>query len=124
MITAYVNGVAYPPIELDFINQNLENAADVVTLDGSLYTDFTDNSHGLWSLQWDSLTETEYNAIRADYDAQFTNYQYPTLTIPHYGLTDVPVRMTINERSVWRHCGDVQNVQITFRETPQLPEVS
>lgn len=124
MITILVNGVAYPPIELDFINRNLEAATDVVTLDNSMYTDFVNNTHDTWSLQWDSMSEAQYNAIKADYDAQFTTYSYPTISIPYYSVTDVPARMTINEKDIWNHCGDVKNVQITFRETSQLPEVS
>lgn len=124
MIVVSVNGTDYPPIEVEFINKNLENAVDVVTLDSSLYTDFVNNTHDQWTLQYDSLTEAEYDAIRADYDAQFTDFAYPTLSIPYYEVTDVPARMYINEKSIWKHCGDVKGVQITFRETSQLPEVS
>jgi len=113
-----------PPIELDFINRNLENAVDVITLDNTIYTDFVDNDFNQWSLKWDSLTQTEYGAIREYYNAQFTDYSYPLLSIPYYSLNNVPVRMTINEKSIWNHCGDVMGVQIGFRETNPLPEVS
>lgn len=124
MIVVYVNDVAYPPLERDFVNSNLESATDVVTLDNSLYTDFQDNTHSMWSLQYDSLTQYQYDAIRADYDAQFTTYEYPLLSIPYYDVEDVPARMTINDKNIWKHCGDVKGVQITFRETSQLPEES
>lgn len=124
MITVSVNGTAYPPLEVEFVNNNLANAVDVVTLDNSMYTDFVNNTYNTWSLQYDSLTEAEYDAIKADYDAQFIDYQYPTLSIPYYSVSDIPTRMTINEKSIWKHCGDVKNIQITFRETGQLPEVS
>lgn len=30
-----------PEIELDFIDAPIENATDVITLDGGIYTDFT-----------------------------------------------------------------------------------
>lgn len=128
MITAVLTNdsgsLTLPPLEQDFINQNLENAVDVVTLDNAIYTDFVDNDFAQWSLQWESITQAEYDSIRAYYDAQFTDYEYPTLTIAFYDVTNVPVRMTINEKNIWNYCGDVMGVQISFRETNPLPEVS
>src|SRR5688572_28231881 len=122
-ITATLNGTAMPPIELDFINTPTENAVDVVTLDGSMYTDFVSQEYA-WAFNYDSLTEAQYDAIRAIYDSQFTFYEYPLLSIPYYDIEDQPVRMRINEKNIWNHCGDVQGVQVTFRQTDQLPEVS
>lgn len=123
MITATLSGDLLPPIELDFIDTPLENAVDVVTLSGEMYTDFTSQQRE-WTFNYDSLAENEYDEIREKYDAQFVDYQYPTLTIPHYSVADKPVRMYINEKSIWKHCGDVKGVQLKFRETSQLPEVS
>lgn len=123
MITAQLNGVDMPPIEIDFINTPTENATDVVTLDGSMYTDFISQNYG-WTFNYGSLTKAQYDIIRAVYDSQFTSYEYPLLTIDYYSVEDQPVRMYINEKNIWNNCGDIQNVQITFRETPQLPEVS
>lgn len=127
MITATLtneNGsLQLPPIEKQFLNTPIENAVDVQTLDGNTYTDFT-NQKGLWEFNYDSLTEDEYNAIRAFYDAQFTLYAYPELDIPHYSLANQSVRMYINEKDIWNNCGAIQNVKLTFRETDQLPEVS
>lgn len=123
MITATLNGTDMPPIQVNFINTPTENAADVITLDGSLYTDFVSQNHS-WTFNYESLTEDEYNALRAIYDLQFTSYEYPLLSIPYYSLASQPVRMFINEKNIWNNCGAVQNVQFTFRETDQLPEVS
>lgn len=124
MIIALLNDLQLPPLEQDFVNTNLENAVDVVTLDNTIYTDFVDNDFSQWSLEWDSMTQDEYDAIRAIYDSQFSDYTYPTLTIAYYGVEDVPVRMTINEKNIWKYCGDVKGVRLTFRETNPLPEVS
>lgn len=112
-----------PPIEQQFLNTPIENATDVQTLDGNIYTDFTSQKNE-WTFNYDSLTEDEYNAIKAFYDDQFTLYEYPTLSIPHFSITDQPARMYINEKDIWNNCGAVQNVQIRFRLTDQLPEVS
>lgn len=124
MIAATLNGVQLPPLEQDFINNNLENAVDVTTLDGAVYTDFVDNDFAIWTMEWDSLTQAEYDAIRAIYNSQFTTFEYPLLSIPFYSIEDVPVRMTINEKEIWNHCGDVMGVRLTLRETNALPEVS
>lgn len=127
MITATlansVTSLTMPPIEKQFIHAPIENATDIQTLDGNIYTDFT-NQKSEWTFNYDSLTEDEYNAIRAIYDSQFSLYEYPVLSIPHYSLEDQPVRMYINEKDIWNNCGAVQNVQLRFRVTDQLPEVS
>jgi len=124
MITAFVNGVEYPPIERKFIKASLELVNDNVTLDNSLYTDSSGDVYNMWSWQYESLTQAEYDAIRADYDLQRTSNQYALLTIPFYSITDVPARMTINDQDIWDNCGSIEGVQITFRETAQLPVVS
>lgn len=123
-ITSTLNGDAMPPIELEFLNTPVEMTVDVVTLDNSLYTDFSGNRHSSWTYNYESLTQTQYDDLKAAYDDQFTTYQYPLLSIPYYSVTDVPCRMYINEKSIWNNCGAVQNVQVIFRETSQLPEVS
>lgn len=122
-ITATLNGVAMPTIQRDFINTPTENAVDVTTLSGSLYTDFVSVEHS-WTFNYESLTEAQYNALRAIYDSQFTTYQYPELSIPFYGIEDRPVRMYINEKNIWNNCGSVQNVQFIFRLTSQMSQGS
>ncbi len=122
-ITATLSGILMPEIEKDFIDTPIENATDITTLDGSLYTDFISQQRS-WTFNYDSLTKAEYDTLRAKYDAQFTTFLYPTLSIPFYSLTNKAVRMSINEKAIWDNCGSIENVQITFRETNQLPEVS
>lgn len=123
-IVATLNGVDMPPIELDFIKTPIDKTADIETLDNSMYTDFTGNRHNSWTFNYSSLTQAQYDALKDAYDDQFVSYQYPLLSIPYYSVEDVPCRMFINEQSIWNNCGDVRGVQITFRETSQLPEVS
>lgn len=122
MITATLNGDPLPTIEQKFINTNLENAVDVVTLDNTIYTDFVDNNYDEWVFNYVTLTEEQYDLIREKYDLQFTDYEYPLLSIPFYGVVDVPVRMYINEKDIWNNCGAVQGVQLRFRETAQLTD--
>jgi hypothetical protein len=109
-----------PLLEVPLSEQPIENATDVQTLDGNVYTDFIAQKR-LWSHTWQTLSQSEYNALRAFYDRQFTSFKYPALTIDHYAVSSVPVRMTINTKEIISHGGEVANVQVSFRETAQLP---
>lgn len=119
MITATLNGNPMPTIQRQFLRTPIDVAVDVVPLSNDMYTDFFPNRRSLWTFNYESLTKAEYDALKAVYDSQFTANDYPTLVIPFYGV-NIVARMTINEQDIWNNCGDVQGVQITFRETAQL----
>lgn len=127
MITATLtNGsgsLELPLIEVPLSEQILDGVTDVETLDKNIYTDFIVQKRQ-WQFPYDSLSEDDYNAIRAFYSDQFVSFNYPTLSIPHYSVSDVPVRMYLNTKEVYNNCGDIQNIQLSFRETNQLIEVS
>lgn len=58
-----------------------ENAVDVVTAGGSLYTDFI-NRRESWTFTWENLTSEDYDTIKAIYDDQFVDpFQYPDLQV-------------------------------------------
>lgn len=119
-----VNGHQYPPLEDGFSVQNLDNATDVETLNTDVYTDFSNNNNNRWTIPYETLTKEQYDLIRADYDDQFITNQYPLISIPYYGVEDRPARMRINEKNLYNDCGMIKGVEITFRETSQLPEGS
>lgn len=123
MITASltnVNGtIQLPRIQRDFINAPIENAQDVETLSGEIYTDFV-SLENRWIFNYASMTEAEYQAVRDFYDAQFEDLEFPLLSIPFFGVADAPARMYINDKNIWNNCGDVQGVQFIFRLTSQL----
>ncbi|UNQ40952.1 hypothetical protein MPC38_06790 [Prescottella equi] len=110
-------------LEVPLSEQTIENATDVQTLDLNVYTDFIAQKR-LWAHTWAYLPETDYNALRGFYDRQFTTFKYPRINIAHYGVTNVPVRMTLNTKEVVTHAGEVANVQVGFRETAPLPGVT
>lgn len=124
MISATLNALALPRIERELVQTHIDQITDIVTLDNSMYSDFSGDRYNSWTFYYASLTEDEYNAIKTIYDDQFTLFQYPTLTIDYYSVSEIPVRMSINPKSIIDNCGTVQNVQLSFRETAQLPEVS
>lgn len=117
-IFAFLNGQQMPRIERDFISIPQENAVDVVPLSGKLYTDFVSVEES-FTFNYQSLTQDQYDTLRAIYDSQFTTFEFPVLSIPFYGIENQPVRMYINDKNIWNNCGDVQNVQFIFRLTDQ-----
>jgi hypothetical protein len=119
-LTDDTTSLTLPLLEVPVSEQTIENATDVQTLDYNVYTDFIARKR-LWSHTWATLSESDYNALRGFYDRQFTTFKYPRITIDHYAVTDVPVRMTLNTKEIISHGGEVSNVQVGLRETAQLP---
>lgn len=124
MITASltnINGVLQlPRLQVPFTTATIESATDVTTLDGNIYTDFIRQKRK-WTITYTVLTEDQYNAVRAYYDQQFiTPWAYPLLSVPYFDIDNVPVRMYMNDKEVWKDCGDVQNIVITLRESRQI----
>jgi hypothetical protein len=109
-----------PRLEVPFTTEIIEGATDVETLDGNIYTDFIRQKRR-WTISYTILTEARYNSIKAYYDQQFiTPWAYPLLSVPYFDIDNVPVRMYLNPKEVWKDCGDVQNVTITLRESRQI----
>lgn len=97
----------------------IEGAVDVVTLDNNVSTYFTQNKR-IWTQPWDYLSEDDFNSIKSFYDRQWIDFEYPLLTITHFGISNVPVRMTISPQNTVDNCGRVEGVEATFRETIQI----
>lgn len=128
MITAFLTDnsgtLKLPAIEVPLKTEDLYVEADVVTASNDMYTDLISNKRRKWTFTYSNITKEQYDDVKSYYDNQRVTYQYPTLSIPFYGVEDVVVRMMINEQDVYNNCGDVENVVVTFRETVQLPEGS
>ena len=79
------------------------NESDNQTLDGSLYTDFIGLNRA-WEISWPRITDTQYDAIRALYEYQFTNETYLTLEIPYYSI-DTIAKLEISAKDIkWDGC--------------------
>lgn len=130
MITATIsNGVIsmqLPIIQVPMTEEIIENATDVEPLDGNVYTSLNHNGiKRLWRFPYESMFKADYDPIKQIYLSQFSDYQYPTLSIPYYDtINDIPVRMYLNPKEVYNNCGDIQNLELSFRETNQLPSGS
>jgi hypothetical protein len=103
-----------PPLE----ERDIEGAVDVTTLDMNVYTDFFAKKRE-WSNTLQYMSEADFNKLKGFYDRQFTLWQYPLVSIPDLGVSNIVVRMSLSPRQVIDNCGTVQNVQITLRETVQ-----
>lgn len=99
----------------------IEGVSDVTTLDLNIYTDFFATKR-LWTDTLPYMTEDDFNQLKAFYDRQWTLWQYPTVSIPDLEVNDVVVRFGLSPRDVINNCGDVENVQISFRETVQMTQ--
>lgn len=119
MITAYLNGIELPMLEIPFLKHPVEKSVTVETLDGNVYVDFI-ALKDQWEISWASLTDGEYETLWTIYESQFITNQFPLLDIPYYNVVALPVRMTINTKDIWNNCGSVQNVTIELRQTVQL----
>lgn len=106
-----------PPL----IEEIIEGAADVETLDLNVYTDFFATKRN-WSDTLQVMSEADFNQLKGFYDRQWTLWQYPTISIPDLGVNDVVVRMNLSPRRVKDRCGRVENVTMSFRETVQMSQ--
>jgi len=120
ILTDSTGSVTLPALEVPLVLTTLEGSSDVQTLDFNIYTDFITTKRQL-SHTWSYLSEDEFNEIKAFYDRQFTDFQYPRVTVTELGITDMTARMTLNPRTVIDHCGTVAGVTITLRESKQNP---
>lgn len=118
-ITDSTSSMNLPIIEVPLTVAREDFATDVITLSNDMYTDFVSQKRS-WAFPYDHIIEADYELLEGFYNRQFTLYEYPTISIPYYGVSNVPVRMFLNNREVFNDCGDVQNIQVSFRETVEL----
>ena len=85
-----------------------------VTLDGTMYTDFTSNRRA-WVVGWQKLKAADYQTIRALYDAQYTNEDIPLVEIPEYGIT-APMKIVISDRDIRLNGEIIEGFSITLKE--------
>lgn len=90
----------------------------ITTLDGNVYVDFIYTKR-TWERKFAWMYEEDYLKLKAFVDRQRTLYRFPLLSIPEFGVENIPVYLTISERSTINACGTVENVTISMRETVQ-----
>lgn len=109
-------------LEVPLSENTINNDVEVTTLDNNLSVYMVpDADKRVWTHTWSYLTEDEYNTLRGFRDRQRTLFKYPELTITDLGISSIPVYMTLNPKNIIDHCGTVNNVTVTFRESAQMP---
>lgn len=102
-----------------FIDSEEGGEEMVTTLDGNVYVDFLYTKR-TWEREFAYMKESDYLELKGFVDRQKSLIRFPLLSIPEFGILNIPVYMQISERSTINACGDVENVKITMRETTQL----
>ena len=110
--------VTYTMLEVPFTTEDVEGKSEITTLSGDVYVDYLYNKRR-WTHRWATLSEAEYNKLRGFYERQFTTYKFPLLSVPEYGVENVPVVMNFSARKTINQCLRVEDVEITLRETVQ-----
>lgn len=85
-----------------------------VTLDGTMYTDFTSNRRS-WVVGWEKLKAVDYDTIRALYNAQYATETIPVVQIPEYGVT-APMKLVISDRDIRLNGEIIQGFTLTLKE--------
>lgn len=110
-------------LNIPLVEDTVNNDVEVITLDNNISVYISpDSDKRVWTHTWAYLTEDEYNTLRGFRDRQRTLFQFPRVTISDQNVTDVPVYMNLNPKSIIDHCGTVQNVTVTLRESAQMPD--
>lgn len=110
-----LNSTALPMFRAeDFEEIIIPNESSNKTLDGSMYTDFMGLNRS-WSISWPRLTDTQYDAIRALFNLQYTNETYLHLEIPYYSI-DTTAKLEISAKDIkWDGCY-IYNFSVTIIE--------
>lgn len=117
-LTDTQDSVTYTLLEVPFTTEDVGGKSEITTLSGNVYVEYLYNKRR-WKHKWKSMTAAEYAKLRGFYDRQLSLYKFPLLTIPEYGVSNVPVVMAISARKTVTNCLRVEDVEITLRETTQ-----
>lgn len=90
----------------------------ITTLNGNVYVDYIYTKR-IWKRKFSFLREDDYLALKGFVDRQRTLYKFPLLSVPQFGVVNVPVYLTMSERKTTNSCGDVVDIMLTMRETTQ-----
>lgn len=85
-----------------------------VTLDGTMYTDFTSNRRA-WVVGWNKLKAADYDTIRALYNAQYSTESIPLVEIPEYGIV-APMKLVISDRDIRLNGEIIEGFTLTLKE--------
>ena len=98
------------------------NETDVVTSDGNLSTYYGSTKQQL-TFRFGYMTADEYARLLDIRDRQYKNLKYPKVTIRNAGnldITKMPAKLTLGSQNIIDNCGNVQDVDLTLRESKEV----
>lgn len=96
---------------------------DVETIDSNISTYYSATKRQ-YTIQLGQLDAESYLSLLEFRARQYSNRKYPLITITgdqSINVNELPMKMTLNNQNVINNCGEVDNVQITLRESKQMP---
>lgn len=118
-LTDSEDAVSYEMYNAPFTDSEVATGQEsVTTLSGDVYVDFVYTKR-TWTREFSYMKESDYLRLKAFYDRQKTTLQFPLLSIPEFGIENVPVYLKISDRKTINSCGAVVDVKLTMRETVQ-----
>lgn len=118
-LTDSQDSVSYTLYDTPFTDSEVSGGEqEITTLSGDVYVDFIYTKR-TWVREFAFLKEQDYLRLKAFQERQRTNYKFPLLSIPEFGVENIPVYLRISERQTIDACGNVVNVVLAMRETVQ-----
>lgn len=99
------------------------NETDVQTIDGNISTYYASTKRQ-YKVSLLPMDGESYAALRDFVKRQYQNHKYPQITIsgtPNLNVTNMTAKMTLSDVEVINSCGLVNNINLTFRESKQMP---
>lgn len=113
-----------PELEVPLTISDARKSTDVEVLSNDIYTDvFPYKRTG--SHTWAFMSKDDYDTLYGFYyRQQHVNYEYPRITITELGIIDMIAKIDVGAQQIIDHCGEVQTVTFSFRESKQNPASS
>lgn len=109
-----------PPLEVPLTMVKNEKMTTVEPLSGNVFDQYIATKR-TWTHTWAYLTKEQYDLLDEIYERMKSEYTYPALTIDGENVAGLVVRYDLSPKNIIDHCGNVQGVTVTFRETRQRP---
>lgn len=99
------------------------NETDVETIDGNIST-YYGSTKRQYNISLFAMDAESYASLRAFITRQYQTLKYPKITIegtPNLNVSNMTAKMTLSDVEVINSCGWVDNINLTFRESKQMP---
>lgn len=113
-LTIILGGLTLPD-QVQLIETTTPKEADIVTLNNSLYTDFTGGFRRSWAVAQLPLCRDDFDAIYTVYRSQYINGMYVPLVCDALGI-NIVVKMNISTQDIKWNGDQVDNFSMTLQE--------